>query len=428
MIKLNFMNQNLKGKILLLLGHPVGALDIVNYAKENGVYTIVADWHETTPAKEAADEAHQISTSDINSLIKLAKEKKVDAVSGGVSDYNFRIAMEISESLGLPFYATRKQWELTSNKQLFKELCRKFDIPVIEEFPIDSTFRQEDLNKIAYPVFIKPVDSAASKGASICSNEEELKKGYQNALDNSISKTVLVEKYIEKMMDINLYYTVQDGEYSIAAMCDRYLTYEQGEKYPPLPIAYIFPSQYLNHYIEKHHKKVVAMCQSIGITNGRFDFCGFTNGEEFYFYEMSYRLGGTQEWIMTEHVNNTNVMKLMINHALTGKMAETRVSKLNKPHFKYPCCELKFPVKPGIVQIVEGLEEINKMPEVIRIHFRRNIGERIELTGTLHQILLGIHICAKDHTALRDSIFKINNILKIFSDDGNDMRLAHFNY
>lgn len=427
-MNLMLKNINLAGKRLLILGHPVGTEDIVRYANECGVYTIVADWFETSPAKQLANESYQISTTEIDRLTELAKNKKVDAVTGGISDFNFGIALEISERLGLPFYANRKQWELTSNKRLFKGLCRSFNIPVIPEFNLDNTFSKNDLENIVFPVFVKPVDSAASKGASICKNEEELKLAYFNAVSHSPSKSVLVEKYIENMRDINLYYTVQNGEFSIAAMCDRYLTYEQGEKYAPLPIAYIFPSIHLNSFIHRHHDKIVKMCKSIGIENGRFDFCGFTNGEEFYFYEMSYRLGGTQEWILTEHINGINAMKLMINHALTGEMNCANVAELNSPNFSKPSCELKYPLKPGIIGRVNGLDEISKISGVIRIHFRRKIGDKIELTGSLHQIILGIHICADDYQQLSEIIRTVNDLLEIRSINGDNMRMENFNY
>jgi len=421
-------NGNLAGKRLLILGHPVGTEDIVKYANECGVYTIVADWFETSPAKEIANESFLISTTDIDSLTDLAKNKKVDAVTGGISDFNFGVALEISERLGLPFYANRKQWELTSNKRQFKQLCRTFNIPVIPEFRIDGSFSQEQIEKVVFPVFVKPVDSAASKGTSVCKNIDELKLAYQNAVSHSPSKSVLVEKYIENMRDINLFYTVQNGEYSIAAMCDRYLTYEQGEKYAPLPIAYIFPSLHLNSFISKHHDNIVSMCKSIGIENGRFDFCGFTNGEEFYFYEMSYRLGGTQEWILTEHVNGINALKLMVNHALTGEMGTVKASELNKPEFHKPCCELKYPLKPGIIGRVVGIEDISKMPGVIKIHFRRKLGDNIVLTGSLHQIFLGVHICADDYNQLSELIRKVNDLLVIKSNTGEDMRMERFYY
>lgn len=421
-------NINLAGKRLLILGHPVGTEDIVKYANECGVYTIVADWFETSPAKEIANESFLISTTDIDRLTDLAKSKKVDAVTGGISDFNFGVALEISDRLGLPFYANRKQWELTSNKRQFKQLCRNFNIPVIPEFSIDGSFSEEQIAKVVFPVFVKPVDSAASKGASVCKNVDDLKLAYINAVSHSPSKSVLVEKYIENMRDINLYYTVQNGEFSIAAMCDRYLTYEQGEKYAPLPIAYIFPSLHLDSYINKHHDNVVRMCKSIGIQNGRFDFCGFTNGKEFYFYEMSYRLGGTQEWILTEHVNGINAMKLMVNHALTGEMSGVKATELNKPDFNKPCCELKYPLKPGIIGNVEGLGEISKISGVIKIHFRRNLGDKIELTGSLHQIFLGIHICADDHNQLNEIISNVNDLLVIQSVNGEDMRMERFNY
>lgn len=415
-------------KKMLILGHPIGTLDIVKYAKSLGVYTIVTDWYETNPAKEEADEALQISTADIEALANVVKEKNIDAVFGGISDFNMGTAIEVCERTGLPFYATKEQYEVTTDKRLFKQLCQKHDLPVIEEYQLDESFKQEDLAKIDYPVFVKPVDSAASKGTTICFNEEDLKKAFQYALGFSPRKQVIVEKYIENMADVNAYFTVQDGNLSLAAIRDKVLTFEQGRQYPPLPIAYIFPSAHLKKFREKCYPKIREMCKAIEIKNGRFDFSGFTDGENFVFYEMNYRLGGTQEWLFTEKVNGINVMKMMVNYALFGKMADSDSTKLNNPDFKYPCCELKFPVKPGVVGKIEGLTEIEEIPEVIKVHLRRKIGDKIELDGSYLQMMLGVHLCAGNKMALKKAIEKINSLLKINSTDGLDMRMTPFFY
>ena len=61
------MYEALKGKKLLIIGSDSGNINIVNAAREMGVYTIAADgisdWSRA-PAKRAADEGWDIDYSD----------------------------------------------------------------------------------------------------------------------------------------------------------------------------------------------------------------------------------------------------------------------------------------------------------------------------------------------------------------------------
>ena len=46
------MKNELEGKKMLVLGHAISTLDILRYAKENNIYTIVADYLQNTPEKK----------------------------------------------------------------------------------------------------------------------------------------------------------------------------------------------------------------------------------------------------------------------------------------------------------------------------------------------------------------------------------------
>ena len=109
-------------------------LDVVRKAHDMGLYTIVCDYSETSPAKKIADKAYDISTTDIDALEKVARDEAVDAVFAGFEDLNTWNALRLCQRLGLPFYATEEQLRITSNKKLFKEFCRKCGIPVVEEY------------------------------------------------------------------------------------------------------------------------------------------------------------------------------------------------------------------------------------------------------------------------------------------------------
>lgn len=66
-------------KKLLILGTSTGSVQIVNYAKSIGIYTIVTDFFsiEQSEAKRYADECWNISTADVNQLEKKCIEPQI---------------------------------------------------------------------------------------------------------------------------------------------------------------------------------------------------------------------------------------------------------------------------------------------------------------------------------------------------------------
>ena len=76
--------------------------------------------------KRKADESYQISTTDIESLTKLVEKKHVDGIFCGPSEFNIVNTMNLCESVNLPFYISREQWDLCSNKLSFKKIMQRF--------------------------------------------------------------------------------------------------------------------------------------------------------------------------------------------------------------------------------------------------------------------------------------------------------------
>ena len=101
----------LNGKKLLILGCTVSEFQIIDAAREMGVYTIVTDNHvdwTQAPAKYRADEAWDISWSDIPALKERAIASGVDGVMAGYSERRIEYAIKLSRELNKPFYADGK--------------------------------------------------------------------------------------------------------------------------------------------------------------------------------------------------------------------------------------------------------------------------------------------------------------------------------
>lgn len=162
-------------KKILILGGTFHMVNVVETAKRIGYYTIVADNMLGSPAKKIADKSYDINTADIRKLAEIGRKEQIDGVFTAFDDINTWHAVALCKTLHLPFYATPAQLEITSHKKRFKEYCRTFGVQVIEEYDCDPVMGLE-FPVVKFPVIVKPADSFASKGITVCYKEEEIAK------------------------------------------------------------------------------------------------------------------------------------------------------------------------------------------------------------------------------------------------------------
>ena len=414
------------GKKLLLLGTNSGTCDMVDYARKQGAYVIVTDNlpPERSAGKLIADEAWQVSTDDVDMLETLAIANKINGIFAGVSEFNLEKALTLSERLGLPFYCAREQWEICSNKQRFKQLCRDNGVPVAKEYTIDGNSESEDLRKIKYPVIVKPVDRSSGIGIRICHNENELFKGYARAVSLSKTKKAIVEEFVLGD-EINVGYTVKDSQISLSYVGFGYLNPELSETIP-LPQASIWPSKYTDKYIRELNDKVIRMFKSIGLANGFIFIQGVINGEGFHIFESNFRLAASCLYRFISRVNDINFMEMLVDYALTGKMEGYDLS-LDNPKFSKYCCYLSLISQGGLVGKIIGVEEIRKKKNLIALDKMYGVGDYIEKSGTLGQMHLRFLLIEDTLQDLKTSIKEIQDTVKVLDDKGNDMLLPPFN-
>ncbi len=420
--------MDLKGKKLLVLGATNTEYQLIKAAKKMGIYTIATDYNtdfKLSPAKSIADEIWYISWSDISQLKIKCKEHRVDGIFAGYSEFKLKYGLELCRELNLPFYITdEKQLEITCAKDKFKKTCRQYDVPVVEEYDYEKE-KETNFEKIVLPVVVKPVDNGGSVGISVCHTYPELLNGISKALENSNSKKILIEKYMTGA-EVVIYYTFQDGNPILTAMCDRYTNKEQ-EGVAQLPTSYIYPSRYLAQYMRDTDENVKSMFKALGIQNGVMFLQAFVedNGEV-RIYEPGYRLNGAQEHNIIGAITGLDSRACMIHHALTGIMSDENLElKANPAHSKWGC-KLSPLVKEGKIAKLEGLDEIEQIPEVVSLAANYHVGDTVKGVGTLRQIICRFFIVADTKEELKTVIDKIHDILRVEDENGDSMFLTQF--
>ena len=190
------MEREFEGKKLLILGGNPETTPLVEIANSMGVKTIVTSGRHTDAAKKAAWKSYDVDGMNVDGIVELAKSEKVDGVLVGVADILVPSYCKVCEILKLPCYATQKIVDVFSYKDVFKATCEKYGVHGIPEYKLDAELKREDLDKIEYPVMVKPVDNGGGVGMTVAYNESELVEGVKKALDASNKKRFIVEKYM----------------------------------------------------------------------------------------------------------------------------------------------------------------------------------------------------------------------------------------
>lgn len=415
--------MNLTGKRLLVLGGTNNAPDIRSFADKEGVVLIFAGQSFSQELRAIADELHVINILDRAQLAQLIQEQKIDGVFVGGNEDIISCAIDVCEKLGLPFYSSRQLWDTLMNKQIFKQACRQYGVPTMEDYEVHEETLEEDAKKLPYPVVIKPVDNCGSTGVMKCERAEDFKELYLFAKENSRTGQVTVEEFNDGF-EICVYYTFVDGKVSISSMADKYVR-GNVNSFIPLSEIYAYPSQHLPLFLEKIDKNMQKMLLGLGIKNGITSMQGFYKDGNIKFFEMGYRLGGTAQYRYTEHINGINSLHMMMAYALTGKMGDCDQSR-DDAKFRKPCCTLTLLSKGGTVARIEGVEEARNYPGVLYIENRYKVGDTIKATRTISQFHVRLYIVADNEAQMKEKIEHLQTSIQAYDTNGEPMLITHF--
>lgn len=418
--------MDLRGKRLLILGGSRISCEIIRHAKAMGIITGVVDWYsvEKSPAKQAADEAYVVNTSDIDAMAALIEEKHFDGILTGFTDSVLPYYAEMCARTGLPCYGTKEQFDIFIDKGKYKALMRKYNVPTIPEYSIDIEQFDESTQSIVYPVIVKPADSSGSRGITVCENRDELHKAIVNATEASKAKEVVVEQYIDNP-EATVFWLFVDGEYYVVLLGNRHIKHNQ-EGELPLPAGYTYPAAVQPKFLAETAPAMREMFRSVGIRNGMmFMQCKIVDGT-CVVYDIGYRLTGSLEYINLKGCCGFDPLDMLITFALTGETGERDIKEKVDPylggHYAYNVSLL---CKPGKIAEITGLEEVRKMPGVLDVVVAHPVGDTVSqaMKGRLAQITVRILGQADDLETMKAEMLKIQEMVHVRSVSGEEMIL-----
>ena len=411
--------KDLYGKKLLILAGADVHVKVVKAAKELGVYTIVTDFLPPTssPAKLVADEYWMLDITEVDAIVEKCRENKVDGVLAFCIDPAQIPYQQICEKLGVPCYGTKEQFQILTDKRLFKDYCISHDVDVVPEYTYDDVIS----NRVNYPVLIKPTNSRGSRGQTVCYRQEEIEAAINYAKTESGDGEYLIERYMHGKQDMSFAYVVIGGMPYLLKIGDRYLGDEK-DGLERQHIATILPSKNVDIYRREVEPKVIKMIKSLGITFGAIFLQGFWEDGKVYMYDPGMRFPGGDFDVVLKIATGYDNMKTFVRFALTGDIH----SQQGNPQGAYMlggsvCLILSIAVRSGRIAVFSGLDKISSNSHVFSVSQRYHVGEEVPATGDIKQRAAEFVVHLPDRASVPEFLSFVYDNLKILDEKGKDM-------
>ncbi len=316
--------------------------------KNRGITTLLADMNEKVPAVDYADEFYKVSVLDIDAIKKLAVEQKVDFLISVCADQVLQVVAQVSEELGLPCYIDFKTAENVSKKSYMKRIFKENGVPT-SKFAVMKELDFEEISELKFPIIVKPVDSYSSRGVCKVNTIEELPEAFNNALNISRSKDVIVEEFVDgEEISVDVY--VENGIAHVLCLTNLYKIGEDGKFV--INRSFI-PAKVSDNVVEQIKQSAQKIADAFNLKNTPMLIQLLTDGENISIVEFCARTGGGVKYAMIKKVSGFDVVKAVIDLTLGLKphveqIAELKTYMLNE--FVY-CNE-------GTIEKVEGFQQL----------------------------------------------------------------------
>ena len=280
-------------KKLLLLGGSRYLIPVIEKAHELGIYVITCDYLPDNVAHRYSDEYRNISIIDKDAVLQMARNLKIDGVMSFACDPGVVTAAYVAEKMGLPFQCSHKAARILQDKGLFREFLinHGFNCPHAKRYT-DLKEPFNDLDFFNWPVIVKPVDSAGSKGVSRVDTPEELEEAIKIALGESHSQSYIIEDFItfDGFHSSSDPFTV-DGDLTFITSSDQ--LFDKDAENPYTPAYIIWPSSMKDSYQNELTKEIQRLLKLLDVKTGIYNIesCAGTDGKS-YIMEVSPRGGG----------------------------------------------------------------------------------------------------------------------------------------
>lgn len=354
-------------KKVMILGAGRGQIPIMERCRKYGWYIVAVSPQGDYPGLEVADKVCYLNVTDKDAVLRAAIAENIQAILTDQLDAGVLTAAYVAEKMGLPGITTDVALKFT-NKGIMREEARKIGIHVpcsITAMCLEDLLTTVNCDRsFEFPLMMKPVDSAASRGVYKVNNVDDIISKFDNSKAASKTGAVILEQYIEGKEYVVEAFT---RDYDLTNLIVGHRDYFQVPN-TFIPNATVFVDAFsadsaLERRLKEINKKLVeGFGLKFGITHAEYIYS--EKEDVIYLVEVAARGGGV--FISSDLIpgaTGVDANDLLVREALDiEKRKEINIHTGSSAYFCYL-------TPKGIVSKLNGVENVNKMNDVIKAYF-----------------------------------------------------------
>jgi len=222
-------NANHPTRSLLLLGAGQEQCIAIDEARALGLRTVACDANPQAPGLALADVGLVSDIRDVAALVEIGRAQRIAGVFCHAVEIP-EVVAQVAQALGLPGLDPATAHRCTHKASRIAAL-QAAGIPVAGFEAVRSRAELLDVaRRFGYPLVLKPVDNAGSRGVQLVSDAPMLLPAYDEAMRYSQTPEVLVERML-RGPQVSTESVVHQGRVHTFAFADR--NYEREAFYAP---------------------------------------------------------------------------------------------------------------------------------------------------------------------------------------------------
>ncbi len=377
----------------------------------DGVEIILIDYSKDVIAAKYADRHIVESTMDLPKVKEIAQQEKVDYIMTACGDQPVLTMAVVSEELGLPCYLSKKQAIDITNKKFMKKIMWDNNIPTarFKTFKLGEPINETGLH---YPLIVKPVDNNGSKGVRRVENHEELIQYAELAYKFSLTKTIVVEEFIEGD-EISCDYFVKNGKANYVMICKSNKFFvDDGTQ-----VIYqsIIPPDVSDIVRAKISNIAQKIAEAYGLINSPLHIQTLVKGDSVDVIEFSARLGGGAKYKTIQNVTGFNILNANID-VMFGQVPEISFNRSSK---RFTRCFLY--LTGGTFASATGFEENVNDGTIDEYVMIRPFGVYAQSPRASNDRVASILVSDVDPNRLKEKVKKALLSIHIYNEKGEDI-------
>lgn len=315
-------------KKIMLLGGLRYLIPVIKAAHNEGYHVITCDYLPNNIAHKYSDEYHNVSITDKEAVLKLAKCLNIDGIMSFAVDPGVVTAAYVAETLNLTSPGPYKSIKILQNKSLFRKFLKDNNFNVPQAKGYDSIKNAlADSKYFNWPVMVKPTDSAGSKGVQKVDDLSLLEDSIKTSLSFSPSKQFIIEEYIEQVgysTDTDSF--SYDGKLIYFTLSNQ--RFDNDAENPYTPAGFSWPSSIPHNQQDELKNEVQRLLRLLNMGTSIYNIeARIGNDDKAYIMEVSPRGGGNRLSEIVKLATGIDLIKLAVRSAVGEKINEFKELK-----------------------------------------------------------------------------------------------------